>query len=154
MHFHKSLFLCCAFRLPTCAYPTRESISEPVPPRVCGTGPPSGGLRSAHRKLHARHRLHSRQTQTSSLIAVDTYVHFVTTDDQAPFYNANVISTLIGNQVISSLNFPCLFLPILHYIFRPFSLISLSPCHKKHNWLKRTQLPFTGRSSQHSLRPG
>lgn len=100
MHLHSSLILLCgAFGLPSRAYPTRDSTSfKPLTSRVCGTGSPSEGLRSAHHKLHARHRLHTRQT-ASSPIVVDTYIHFVTTEDQAPYYTGNVVSTLIGNQV-------------------------------------------------------
>ncbi|MCJ1261830.1 hypothetical protein MMC22_001698 [Lobaria immixta] len=99
MHLHSSLILLCgAFGLPSRAYPTRDSTSfKPLTSRVCGTGSPSEGLRSAHHKLHARHRLHTRQT-ASSPIVVDTYIHFVTTEDQAPYYTGNVVSTLIGNQ--------------------------------------------------------
>lgn len=98
MHLRNFLFLCCALGLPTCAYPMRKSTSfEPIT-RVCGTGPPSKGLRSAHRKFHARQRLHPRQT-ASSPIVVDTYAHFVTTDDQAPYYPYKVVSNMIGIQV-------------------------------------------------------
>lgn len=104
MHFQNSL-LYCAFGLLTCAYPTRKFIAfESITSRVCGTGPPSERLRSAHHKLHAQHRLHSRQT-ASFPIVVDTYLHFVTTDDQAPYYTVNTVSTLMENQVCPFLDF-------------------------------------------------
>ena len=95
MNLRSSLFLFCAFGLLTYTYPTRP---EPITTRVCSTGPPSNGLRSAHHKLHAQQRLHPRQA-ASSPIVIDTYIHFVATADQVPYYNGSVVSTLIGNQV-------------------------------------------------------
>lgn len=78
-------------------------------PRVCGTKSPSKELLVAHRELLSDHRQLKARDQPSETmqaqIVIDTYIHFVTTKDQAPFYSANFLSYAYDNQV-------CLFLLI------------------------------------------
>lgn len=83
--------------------------SMAIEPRVCGTRSPSKELLVAHRELlSANRQLKARDQPDGTVqapIVIDTYIHFVTTKDQAPFYGANFLSYAYGNQV-------CLFLPI------------------------------------------
>lgn len=91
--------------------------STAIEPRVCGTRPPSKELLVAHRELLSTHRQLKARDQPSETvqaqIVIDTYIHFVTTKDQAPFYSANFLSYAYDNQV-------CLFLP--SYLLGPFHL--------------------------------
>lgn len=83
--------------------------STAIEPRVCGTRPPSKELLVAHREFLSTHRQLKARDQPSETvqaqIVIDTYIHLVTTKDQAPFYSANFLSYAYDNQV-------GLFLPI------------------------------------------
>ena len=83
--------------------------SPAIEPRVCGMSPPSNELLVAHQELLSTNRQLKARDQPSGTaqapIVIDTYIHFVTTKDQAPFYGPKLLSYAYDNQV-------CLFLPI------------------------------------------
>lgn len=83
--------------------------SMDIEPRVCGTKPPSKELLAVHQELLCTHRQLKARYQPNETVqaqlVIDTYIHFVTNKDQAPFYSANFLSYAYDNQV-------CLFLPI------------------------------------------
>lgn len=98
--------MCCTLWVLTWA---NLSSSPAIKPRVCGTRPPSKELLAAHWELLSINRQLNARDQPSGTvqapIVIDTYMHFVTTQDQAPFYSANLLSYAYDNQV-------CLFLPV------------------------------------------
>lgn len=103
--------LCCTLWVLTWA---KLPASAAIEPRVCGTRPPSKVLLVAHQELLSANRQLKARDQPSETvqapIVIDTYIHFVTTKDQAPFYSANYLSYTYGNQV-------CLFLLISLALF-------------------------------------
>ena len=68
-----------------------------VSSQMCGTEPPSETLRKAHADLRDDKPIESRQS--SQRLLVNTYMHFVTTFDQASIYPPNVRNTLMSAQV-------------------------------------------------------
>ena len=70
--------------------------------RICGTGPPGVALRDTHAQLHRESReanLQPRKADLANEIVVDTYMHLVTTVDQASGYTPEKIANLVSNQV-------------------------------------------------------
>lgn len=106
MYMCTFLSVCCTLWVLTWA---NLPSSPAIEPRVCGTRPPSKELLVAHEELLSTNRQLKVRDQPSGTvqapIVIDTYIHFVTTKDQAPSYGANLLSHAYGNQV-------CLFLPI------------------------------------------
>lgn len=89
--------LCCTLWVLT------QANLPAVEPRVCGTRPPSKELLVTHRELLSTNRQLKARDQPSETVqapmVIDTYIHFVTTKDQAPFYGANLLSYAYSNQV-------------------------------------------------------
>lgn len=106
MHMHIFFPLFCTLWVLTRAnLPTSTAIE----PRICGTKPPSKELLAVHQELLCTHRQLKARDQANitvqAQLVIDTYINFVTTKDQAPFYSTNFLSYAYDNQV-------CLFLPI------------------------------------------
>ena len=72
--------------------------------QICGTAPPDETLRQAHANLRAKQGMQTRAS--SSPIVVQTYMHLVTTSDQAHNYPFNIRNILFSQQVgLYSLSF-------------------------------------------------
>ena len=67
--------------------------------RRCGTPGPSNELRQAHADFLDQSRHNKRNRQASSPIVVQTYVHFVSTTDQANHYPSSVRTAMVTAQV-------------------------------------------------------
>ena len=65
--------------------------------QMCGTEPPSVELRQAHVDLRDTKPIGPRQS--SQRLLINTYMHFVSTFDQASTYPHNVRNTLMSAQV-------------------------------------------------------
>lgn len=65
--------------------------------QMCGTEPPSETLRKAHADLRDDKPIEPRQF--SQRLLINTYMHFVSTFDQASIYPPNVRNTLVSAQV-------------------------------------------------------
>lgn len=65
--------------------------------QMCGTEPPSEDLRKAHADLRDDKPVEPRQS--SQRLLINTYMHFVSTFDQASIYPPNVRNTLMSAQV-------------------------------------------------------
>ena len=65
--------------------------------QMCGTEPPSENLREAHAELRDDKPIEPRQS--SQRLLINTYMHFVSTFDQAGIYPPNVRNTLMSAQV-------------------------------------------------------
>ncbi|CAF9926746.1 MAG: hypothetical protein HETSPECPRED_006413 [Heterodermia speciosa] len=83
----------------------RNESAIPKTSRICGTGPPSEHLLNAHSTFHQEGRmareapeLVARKTNVAQEIIVDTYIHVVTTSDQAWQYNSKKLAGLVANQ--------------------------------------------------------
>lgn len=66
---------------------------------MCGTPPPSDGLRAAHAFYRGDPNARMAQLNGNSPLIIEVYMHFVSTADQAPLYNGATRSTLMSNQV-------------------------------------------------------
>ncbi|MCJ1461078.1 hypothetical protein MMC28_011460 [Mycoblastus sanguinarius] len=64
--------------------------------QICGTAPPDETLRQAHANLRAKQGMQTRAS--SSPIVVQTYMHLVTTSDQAHNYPFNIRNILFSQQ--------------------------------------------------------
>ena len=111
-----------------------SSVAHPFKPSVrgnasritgkCGTGPPSSHLREAHATLHhesRESRLQPRKAGPANEIIVDTYIHFVTTFDQASHFTPEDIAAFVASQVN---NPSLLYLPfplLIPFVVRPHS---------------------------------
>ena len=83
----------------------RDTANAGSVSRICGTGPPGVALRDTHAQLHRESRnitLQPRKADGANEIVVDTYMHVVTTFDQAPSYTPEGIANLVSNQVCFS----------------------------------------------------
>jgi hypothetical protein len=85
-----------------------QSLPAPIPTRqgtiikkMCRTDNPSSEFRKAHENLQTQgSQLKARKANSSGQLLVDTYIHFVTTQDQALIYGVpGVLDRLISSQV-------------------------------------------------------
>ncbi|KAG6995685.1 extracellular metalloprotease [Physcia stellaris] len=93
-----SLVLAHPYHIPLVA---RNASKAPSTSRLCGTGPPSAHLLNAHQTLHRESHLANlvpRKTNVLQEVFVDTYVHVVTTSDQARHYTPEILAGLVANQ--------------------------------------------------------
>lgn len=101
------LFLCgAAATWTTWAFPSlqfdnheKNTLHNNVSNHICSTDPPSDALKAAHEKLRNRGRVKRRQVADAGPLVVDTYMHFVSTVDQAKYYSASTRATVATNQV-------------------------------------------------------
>ena len=78
--------------------PQLQVITIPnISSQMCGTEPPSENLRKAHADLRDDKPIEPRQS--SQRLLINTYMHFVSTFDQASIYPPNVRNTLMSAQV-------------------------------------------------------
>lgn len=83
---------------------TNPNVTQPqvitipnISSQMCGTKPPSEELRQAHVDLRDNKPIGPRQS--SQRLLINTYMHFVSTFDQASTYPPNVRNTLMSAQV-------------------------------------------------------
>lgn len=102
--------------------------STAIEPRVCGTKPPSKELLAVHQEFLCTHRQLKARDQPNvtvqAQIVIDTYIHFVTTKDQAPFYSANFLSYAYDNQVCLSLSITLILSIFLYSANRALKFVS------------------------------
>lgn len=109
MFLHPPLFVvffCCAAPWTTWAFPSlqfnnheRTTIYNNLSNHLCATNPPTDALKAAHEQLRNHGGVKRRQVVDAGPVVVDTYMHFVTTSDQAKYYTASTRATVAANQV-------------------------------------------------------
>lgn len=97
--------LLATLALPSLAHPLNSTVrggsNAHTTVQRCGTGPPTTDLREAHTTMHRESRIAGRKAQKANEVIVDTYIHFVTTFDQASQYTPETLAGIIANQVSS-----------------------------------------------------
>ena len=83
---------------------TKSNVTQPqvitipnISSQMCGTKPPSEELRQAHVDLRDNKPIGPRQS--SQRLLINTYMHFVSTFDQASTYPPSVRNNLMSAQV-------------------------------------------------------
>lgn len=90
---------------------------------MCDTQQPSDALLSIHSELSAKRKLRKVQPRTSQAYTIDTYLHFVVTEDTADHYPQENRSWLAMAQV-SSARIPEAYSRPSTPRFFPFNLLS------------------------------
>ena len=72
------------------------STSHKIPPRVCGTGPPSQVLIDAHVNHLRSTRLQKRASSKTSKFTVNTWFHIVSTADRANMVTRSMVASQFG----------------------------------------------------------
>jgi hypothetical protein len=80
--------------------PSSAPANPNIPARICGTADPSDELKQVHGQLREAARTANLQKRATTFphTTVETYVHFVTTFDQANKYSPALRQTLASNQ--------------------------------------------------------
>ena len=109
-------------RGPTDAPTGALGLSNITTDQICGTKPPTPALREVHQELRidpeTLPKLISRsaprpfekrsleERQIGSKLVIETFIHWVTTHDQARYYSSTTRATVIENQVSHSTSSP------------------------------------------------
>ncbi|KAI4161694.1 MAG: hypothetical protein LQ342_004702 [Letrouitia transgressa] len=65
----------------------------------CDAPQPNKALDAFHKEMHARNKLHKLQPRVLPTYKVDTWFHYVVTEDQAPFYTPEVRADRADDQL-------------------------------------------------------
>ncbi|KAL9043983.1 MAG: hypothetical protein Q9214_002849, partial [Letrouitia sp. 1 TL-2023] len=65
----------------------------------CDAPQPNKALDAFHKEMHARNKLHKLQPRALPTYKVDTWFHYVVTEDQAPFYTPEVRADKADDQL-------------------------------------------------------
>ncbi|KAL8973406.1 MAG: hypothetical protein Q9197_002352 [Variospora fuerteventurae] len=81
----------------------QDGRSRSIELSVCETQDPDDALRSVHSELNAQNKLRKVKPRTPESFDIDTYFHFVVTDDTSHLYNPERINKLATTQLLSCL---------------------------------------------------
>lgn len=100
----------------------QDGRSRSIELSICETQDPDDALRSIHSELNAQNKLRKVKPRTPESFDIDTYFHFVVTDDTSHLYNPERINKLATTQVSPTPRAPHTRYPLcLVCSFRPVS---------------------------------